>query len=87
MCRRAGIIRLILNGSFVTARREPRDVDCLVLAGPAFERNSDAALALEFGLPYLFIQIIETKADLEYFLRVFGYDRAGEPKGLVEVIL
>jgi len=88
MCRRAGIARLILNGSFVTACREPRDVDCILVAGPAFDRNSDATLALRFGLPFLSIQVVETEEELQYYVEwLFGSDRAGRLKGLVEVVL
>src|SRR5437588_12309419 len=59
MCRRAGIERLILNGSFVTDCEEPRDVDCVLVPGPAFVADSDAALAIWAGLPYLSLHVVE----------------------------
>ena len=40
--RRSGAERLVINGSFVTDRPEPNDVDCVLLIGPGFPR--DAAL-------------------------------------------
>jgi hypothetical protein len=87
MCRRAGIVRLILNGSFVTDKHDPGDVDCLLVPGVGFDSNSDATIALQIGLPYLSIQIIETPEDLAYYLKFFGSDRDGRPKGLVEIPL
>ena len=88
MCRRAGIIRLIVNGSFVTDRPEPNDVDCVLVAGPAFDKDSDAALAIEAGLPYLSLAIVETDDELRFYTEdLFATDRAGRPKGLVEVRL
>ena len=34
LIRHAGVERMILNGSFVTAIREPNDVDCVLLMMP-----------------------------------------------------
>jgi hypothetical protein len=39
LCRGAGIIRILINGSFVTNRLEPNDVDCVLLQGPSTDRN------------------------------------------------
>lgn len=88
MCRRAGILRLILNGSFVTNAIEPGDVDCVLVPGPDFVKDSDMAIAIQIGLPYLSLQVAETDEDFEFFVaNAFATDRAGVPKGLVEVIL
>jgi hypothetical protein len=88
ICRRAGIARLILNGSFVTHVSEPRDVDCIVVPGAAFVADSDATLALRIGLPYLSLQIVETAEDLDFYVNdLFATDRVGRSKGLVEVVL
>jgi len=88
MCRRAGIARLILNGSFVTDVQEPRDVDCILVPGSTFVADSDATLAIRIGLPYLSLQIVETTEDLDFYVNdLFASDRAGRPKGLVEVLL
>lgn len=88
MCRRGSVVRLILNGSFVTDQREPRDVDCVLVPGPTFVEDSDATLALRIGLPYLSLQIAESNDDLTFFVEnLFASDRAGRRKGLVEVEL
>ena len=34
--RHAGVLRLIVNGSFVTAQVSPNDVDLIVLPGPDY---------------------------------------------------
>ncbi|MCY2950722.1 MAG: hypothetical protein NTU53_01945 [Planctomycetota bacterium] len=88
MCRRAGVLRLILNGSFVTSRAEPMDVDCLLVPTSDADPDSDAFLAIRIGLPYLSIQIVADERELSYYVdRLFATDRTGRAKGLVEVIL
>jgi hypothetical protein len=87
ICRRAGIAKLLINGSFVTDRLEPNDVDCVLLQGPAYRTDSDAAAELRQGLPFLEIKIV-TQADYQFFAEtVFGTDRDGTPKGVIEVEL
>ncbi|HEY1686367.1 MAG TPA: hypothetical protein VGG19_16495 [Tepidisphaeraceae bacterium] len=34
MCHQDDVLRLIVNGSFVTAKSDPEDVDCVLLGGP-----------------------------------------------------
>ncbi len=88
MCRRCGIVRLVVNGSFVTGKVDPQDADCLLVAGPTFDASGDAARALLAGLPYLSLQIVEAGDEADFYVDdLFGTDRAGRPKGLVEVIL
>lgn len=88
MCRRAGIARLIIGGSFVTDRWEPKDVDCVLAPGNSFSAESDAAFALQAGLPYLSIQLAESEAELSFFINdLYATDRMGRRKGLVEVLL
>jgi hypothetical protein len=87
MCRKAGIVRLIVNGSFVTVARDPNDVDCVLLQGPDYNDWSIMAMELERGLPFLSLQIVRQEA-FDYLVECFfGTDRAGAAKGVVEVIL
>ena len=87
LCRGAGIIRLVINGSFVTDVIEPNDVDCILLQGPAYNEHSSNAGELEQGLPFLSIQIVR-QAAFDYLAHsFFGTDRAGVGKGVVEVVL
>ena len=87
LCRRAGITRLLINGSFVTDRLEPNDVDCVLLQGPGYRANSAASAELRVGLPFLEIKIVG-EVDYRFFAEtVFGTDRDWTPKGVIEVEL
>jgi hypothetical protein len=50
VARRAGVIRLVVNGSFVTDKLEPNDIDCVLLIGPDFPRNEAAEAELLVSL-------------------------------------
>lgn len=50
---RAGVQRIVLNGSFVTDIVEPNDVDCVLLFLPGARRDHDAVKELRAGLPFL----------------------------------
>lgn len=39
LAKRAGVLRLVINGSFVTDVPEPNDVDCVLLIGAEFPRK------------------------------------------------
>jgi len=82
---RAGVQRIVLNGSFVTDIIEPNDVDCALLVGPG-RRNRAALRELLKGLPFLDIAVVRARAFDEYVRGVFAADRSGAPKGMVEVI-
>ena len=85
--QRAGIIKVLINGSFVTDRLEPNDVDCLLLQGPHYRASSPEAAELRAGLPFLEMKIVAL-ADYDFFARIiFATDRDGIPKGVVEVEL
>lgn len=53
LARRAGILRLVINGSFVTDAFEPNDVDCVLLMGPIYSPNAGPAEELSEGLPFI----------------------------------
>ena len=42
LARRAGVLRLIVNGSFVTETYEPNDVDCALLLGDNYPVDAAA---------------------------------------------
>jgi len=82
---RAGVHRIILNGSFVTDIIEPNDVDCVLLAAD-FEVDAAAEDDLLEGLPFLDIKLVDA-GDFDEFVGVtFAADRTGAAKGMVEVI-
>jgi hypothetical protein len=87
LCVRAGIARLLINGSFVSDREEPNDVDCVLLQGPSYSAGSVAAAELARGMPFLEIKIV-TREDYEFFAEIlFASDRTMIPKGTIEVAL
>jgi len=87
MCKAAGIIRLLINGSFVSNAPEPNDVDCVLLQGPNYRRDSAAAQQLLAGLPFLELKIVEKDEFDLYAEVVFASDREFVGKGIVEVNL
>ncbi len=87
ICQRAGITRMLINGSFVTNYPEPNDVDCVLLIGPDFQPDSIATVELEQGIPFLELKIVEEEAYNEFATLIFGMDRRGVSKGVIEVML
>src|SRR3954462_15703393 len=75
LCKDAGIVRVLINGSFVTDVPEPNDVDCLLLQGAEYRRDSMAAQQLLAGLPFLELKIVE-RPEFDFYAEVvFGTDR------------
>ncbi|MGA2621044.1 MAG: hypothetical protein ABSF26_25755 [Thermoguttaceae bacterium] len=87
LARKSGAARLIVNGSFVTEKLEPNDVDCLVLTSAEFPRDRSAAAEMLTGLPFMGIQVVAEEAFKIFVDEVFSSDRDENPKGMVEVIL
>jgi hypothetical protein len=85
LARRAGVRRLIINGSFVTDTFEPNDVDCILVVVPGYRRDSKAAEELERGLPFLDIDLVEPEG-LDELVEIFARNRDWMPKGMIEVI-
>src|SRR5947209_13722425 len=53
LARRAGVQRIVVNGSFVADKLEPNDVDCTLLIGPDFSTDAEALEELMDGLPFI----------------------------------
>jgi hypothetical protein len=86
--RRAGVERLIVNGSYATAATSPQDVDLIILPGRDYPRDQSAALDQELTWPFLHVLVAADPEDLEaWATRDFGTDRMGRAKGVVEVTL
>jgi len=85
------IIKFLINGSFVTDKEEPGDIDCILLIKDSFDFNSKEATQLKDAKKLFNIHLfIHTESDYAYHQRrisFFGHDRNKIPKGLVEVIL
>jgi hypothetical protein len=86
---KAGIRRIIVNGSFVTGKLSPNDVDVIVLPGPDYPTPMvDAEMIHDSVWPFLQIIVAADDADLErWAIDDFGTDRRQLPKGVVELIL
>jgi hypothetical protein len=87
IARRAGAERLIINGSYVTDKWEPNDVDCVLLAGRDFPKDAAAEAELRDGLPFVQFAIVDQETFDRYVEVIFGTDRRGVPKGVIEVVL
>jgi len=86
--RQHGVRRLIVNGSFVTNKRRPNDVDVVLLPGPATMGEGTMTDLEPPSWPFLQILVAADDADLESWATAdFGTDRDGHSKGVVEVIL
>jgi len=84
---RAGVQRIILNGSFVTDIMKPHDVGCVLLIGAGSARDEVAEGELLQGLAFLDLSFARP-TDFDYFVhRFLAYGWIRHPKGMIEAIL
>jgi hypothetical protein len=83
---RAGVLRIVVNGSFVTDAYEPNDVDCVLLIGLDYPKDQTADAELQQGLPFIQAQLLTQEAFDYYVNTIFSTDRRGVLKGMVEVL-
>jgi hypothetical protein len=86
LAKRAGVERIVINGSFVTDVPEPNDVDCVLLVEPGFPFDPNAGAELTQGLPFLDIKLVDHDGWDELVETVFASDRRLNPKGMIEVV-
>ncbi len=83
---------LYFNGSFVTGKEHPGDIDAIIVLPEGFDTASDHAKRIR-ALHREHTLDIERVSDsdaeeLNYLLtEFFGHDRNGHPRGLLEVAL
>jgi hypothetical protein len=82
---RAGVQRIVVNGSFVTDKLEPNDVDYVLLIGTDFPRDAGAEAELLAGLPFINMELVGAEGFQQFTERTFATDRNLIPKGMVEV--
>ncbi len=87
MAKKAGVQRLIINGSFVTDASEPNDVDCALLLSADFPLDPVAAAELGEGLPFIDLHMTEAKEFAIMVEQLYASDRDAVPKGVIEVVL
>ena len=88
---KTNIKRLILNGSFVTSKESPGDIDCIMIIENNFrftpeivEKLCDSKKLYNIHLFMFEEKNIESYRDI---LNFFSKDRDLKPKGIIEVIL
>jgi len=86
LARRAGVLRIIVDRSFVTDVYEPNDIDCVLLIGPDYPRDSTVDAELQQGLPFIQAELVLPEVFDYYVNTLFGTDRRNVPKGLIEVL-
>lgn len=84
---RAGVQRIVLNGSFVTDIMEPNGVDCVLLFAPGGRRDREGFEELQYGLPFLDMELVGLEDFDGLVDDLFAADRLGIPKGMIEVAL
>jgi len=84
---RAGVRRVLLNGSFVMDALEPNDADCVLLIEAGFPKDLAAEKELRIGFPFLDVQLAEHGAFERLVEQFFATDRHLIPKGMIEVML
>jgi hypothetical protein len=86
--RVAGVRRLLVNDSFVTAKLSLNDVDVVFLPGEGYPKQGQALESSELIWPFLQIIVAADDSDFEaWATSQFATDRRRRPKGVVEVIL
>jgi hypothetical protein len=85
--RRAGVQRVIVNGSFVTDRMEPNDVDCALMIGKNSLRDPAVEAELLAGLPFIEMHLLESGLFERFVEKIYATDRALCPKGMIEIVL
>jgi len=86
VARRAGVQRIVVNGSFVTDKLEPNDVDCVLLVGAGFPRDETAEADLLTGLPFVNMELVDEEAFKQFTEVIFATDRDLISKGMIEVM-
>ena len=87
LARRSGAERIVINGSFVTDKLEPNDVDCVLLIGDEFPNDESAEAELLAGIPFINLELVDEEAFQTFTEKTFATDRDFVPKGMIEVSL
>src|SRR5690348_13204683 len=58
LAKRVGVQRIIVDGSFVTDKWEPNNIDCALLRAEAFPQDHSADAELWAGLPFIQMVVV-----------------------------
>jgi hypothetical protein len=86
LARRAGVRRIIVDGSFVADVYEPNDVDCVLLVGTDYPKDARAEAELQQGLPFIHAEFVDQETFDLYVGSIFATDRHHFPKGFIEIV-
>jgi len=79
---------VVVNGSYVTAKGSPNDVDIVILPSVEYTHGELALSEELFAWPFLHILIAADDVELEeWSMQHFGADRNLMVKGVVEVLI
>jgi hypothetical protein len=96
LARLVGGQRLLIDGSFVTAKAEPHDIDAVILLPPDFQHQIEQGIEAAFELEDMILTrrpeeifAAEDETDWNEWIEFFSRTREadGRRKGLVEVKL
>ena len=96
LARQIGALRLLIDGSFVTAKAEPHDIDVVILLPPNFEEQIDEGSPSALELEEMLLMrrpeemfAAEDETDWNDWVQFFSRTREsdGRCKGLVEIQL
>ncbi len=81
----------LLNGSFVYNKDSPKDLDCILVLKKDFDYSSPESQLLRQAKKvfhtHLFTFDEDDEPGYKRILEFFCYDREGNPKGILEVLL
>lgn len=91
LARAIGAVRVVIDGSFVSAKSEPADIDGLVIVPVGFKPLGEELSRLRRARDLFDCDLVVLPAHEKVAIRnrieFFSTDRDGIPKGLVEVSL
>ena len=96
LARQVDATRLLIDGSFVTSKDEPNDIDAVILLPSNFEHQISESIEAALELEYMLLTrcpeeifAAEDETDWDDWVVFFSHTREvdGRRKGLVEILL
>ncbi len=89
MIKRLGLgLRMVIDGSYTTDKAEPDDIDIAMLSSGLDETDTLQHLRDEMvNLDLLDVFVDVTEVGFEKMADFFAHDRAGDPKGVILLVV